>query len=352
MWVQKQYNKLVTEFLWKGKPPKVKYNALINSISNGGLKLQDLVTKIRAVKLKWIKMLSNPNYTAVWKSYIISLFPKGCLDIPKYNIDHKDFPEIGKFHYEIFGMWAHIHYNTIDETNDVASQIIWLNSNIKIDNKIVIYKRWVDKGINTIHDNGEIASKNFLQDKYSIEIRHMEYNSIIHAIPKAWKNALGGHSYNTDFIPRLTTMVKVGKDMRPLDEVCTKDIYCTLLENIRERPTSEGKWSQTTELDLTEEEWDEIYTKAYLVTRDTKLISFNFKITHRILACGHNLYNWKINKDDICKICNKEPDTIEHHLVKCPDTLAFWDILMRWWYILTRVYFPVYTYEFIFWYTK
>ena len=38
--------KIVLDFLWDGKPAKIAYSTLIQSIENGGLKLIDLKSKV------------------------------------------------------------------------------------------------------------------------------------------------------------------------------------------------------------------------------------------------------------------------------------------------------------------
>jgi hypothetical protein len=48
-------NKRITEFIWNGKPPKVKYNTLINNIEYGGLSLQDIECKLKAIKIQNIE---------------------------------------------------------------------------------------------------------------------------------------------------------------------------------------------------------------------------------------------------------------------------------------------------------
>ena len=68
---------------------------------------------------------------------------------------------------------------------------------------------------------------------------------------------------------------------------------------------------------------------AQRITRDTKLISFNFKITHRIIACNQQLEKWEIKTSDKYDQCG-ETDTIKHHLVKCPNTLIFWQYVFNW----------------------
>jgi hypothetical protein len=50
-----QYQKIISKFIWDNKPPKVKYKAMINSIENGGLNLQDISCKNKSLKINWIK---------------------------------------------------------------------------------------------------------------------------------------------------------------------------------------------------------------------------------------------------------------------------------------------------------
>ena len=86
---------------------------------------------------------------------------------------------------------------------------------------------------------------------------------------------------------------------------------------------------------------------ANRLTKDTKLINFNFKITHRLLACGQQLHKWDINKNDKCKECNGI-DTIEHYLVQCPKVLELWCCVIKWWENMTKMHFPILAYEIIF----
>jgi hypothetical protein len=50
---------LITNFLWSGKPPKIKYTCIINTLEMGGLKLQDVESKIKSLKLKWLKAMCD-----------------------------------------------------------------------------------------------------------------------------------------------------------------------------------------------------------------------------------------------------------------------------------------------------
>ena len=85
---------------------------------------------------------------------------------------------------------------------------------------------------------------------------------------------------------------------------------------------------EKTELNLTKEEWKIIYTMPYNLTRDTKIINFNFKITHQTLAVGEKLKKWNIRENDKCDKCG-EMDTLKHFLVTCPTVLTFWQYLLK-----------------------
>jgi hypothetical protein len=140
-WVIEQYNRLIANFIWNGKPPKVKNTSLINTIENGGLKLQEIESKIKSLKLKWIIKMLSPETKAPWKSYLESYFNEPLEHIPYYNLNNNDYPHFRQpFYNELFKTWASIHYHYPKETIQICGQIIWKNSIIKIDGKLVNYK--------------------------------------------------------------------------------------------------------------------------------------------------------------------------------------------------------------------
>ena len=46
---------LITDFLWDGKPAKIAYNVMIQSIKNGGMNLVDFESKVKSIKVSSIK---------------------------------------------------------------------------------------------------------------------------------------------------------------------------------------------------------------------------------------------------------------------------------------------------------
>ena len=80
------------DFLWNGKRAKVKHLALINTYENGGLKSMDIMCKIKALQLSWVKRLYEGSFYP-WKhipkkilenSFTHNIFlPNLCTEIPK-----------------------------------------------------------------------------------------------------------------------------------------------------------------------------------------------------------------------------------------------------------------------------
>ena len=58
--------KIIVDFIWDSKPPKIAYDVMIQSIKNGGLKLVDFESKVKSLKLGFIKRLLQ-NKTGKWR---------------------------------------------------------------------------------------------------------------------------------------------------------------------------------------------------------------------------------------------------------------------------------------------
>ena len=197
-------------------------------------------------------------------------------------------------------------------------------------------------------DKGKLLTQKNINTKYNLNIKTLEYNSLISAIPSKWKKIIKDQNSGiTDIILDYECPMTFNKMTKQLTDMTTKETYMTMLTNISQTPTSEKKWRET-EPQLEDSDWQDIYQSAFKLTQDTKLQTFQFKITHRILACKANLNTWKIEENNICNFCKDEKDTIEHHLVMCNNTLEFWNQIRRWWNAVTGANLLVGIYDLIF----
>lgn len=63
--------------------------------------------------------------------------------------------------------------------------------------------------------------------------------------------------------------------------------------------------------------------------RETKLQSFQVKLSYRILPCNKFLWNIRIKSDNVCSFCART-DTLEHFLLECSLTQKLWNNLTAW----------------------
>ena len=62
---------------------------------------------------------------------------------------------------------------------------------------------------------------------------------------------------------------------------------------------------------------------------DAYLITFQYKILHRVFSCNYNLFNWNIRNSPLCDICQKT-DNLEHYFYFCSDSKTFWAHINKW----------------------
>ena len=136
---------MIYKFLWNG-PDKTCRNSTINSIENGGLKMIDLDTFVKALQL-WIKRLFDNTSNVFWKRYLsYCLEDKGgaFFTLLNYSLSETE-GKLPIFYSELLKNWQFFRDNF--ETDNTAKQIIWNNKDIQINNKEVFYKRYFEKNI-------------------------------------------------------------------------------------------------------------------------------------------------------------------------------------------------------------
>ena len=108
--VVKEICKIQKEFIWSGKRPKVKHSTLIGNFENGGLKDIDIESKLKPLKLSWIKRLLDSNFHP-WKTLAAKLLePVGGTKIFHSNLSmsrecHKVSTSLSTFYKQLREFW-------------------------------------------------------------------------------------------------------------------------------------------------------------------------------------------------------------------------------------------------------
>lgn len=151
--VFKEYRRLVTNFIWNGKKPKVAYCTLTLPISQGGLNLMDLEVRVKVSLLQWIRrFIRSPQINAADSlSFIL-----GTSDLQRL-LSYKSVPssanlESCPFYGQMFSAWQAVHAFEPAMEAEVRNEIVWCNHRIISEGSPIHWPRWENAGILTIND--------------------------------------------------------------------------------------------------------------------------------------------------------------------------------------------------------
>ena len=184
----KQLIQIAYNFIWQGKPEKVKRKTVIADYEHGGLKMLDIESFLEAQKVIWVKRLQKADEGS-WMAYPNYLLDKLLgKDSFKCNTNIKKLKEwMPPFYLQLFEAWEKTKEAPGDDPFKIRREVLWNNKNIHINKKEVYYKQWHNKGIIMFHDildeRGNIKSIQEISQKYDFEVKTMEYVSLVFAIP-------------------------------------------------------------------------------------------------------------------------------------------------------------------------
>ena len=124
------------------RSPKLKHTTLCNKYEQGGLKNVDIFSKITSLQCSWVKRLYDDSFYA-WK-VIPLFFIKNCLGKnfvfhSNLSIKQKVVKKFPKFYQEFLARWGKYLPSPPKVLSAVASQFIWYNEYIKIDNNTIYH---------------------------------------------------------------------------------------------------------------------------------------------------------------------------------------------------------------------
>ena len=141
-----EINVLFFNFLWNGKGDKIKRDVVIRDYPDGGLKMLDIISFNKAVKVVWIKKYLDENSKGKWKLFIdAELEPLGG-PVVLNNLNKADTTKVPKglspFLKEVLEIWAELNcQDKITSLDSFLAQSLWHNSLIRIMDKPIFYKK-------------------------------------------------------------------------------------------------------------------------------------------------------------------------------------------------------------------
>ena len=277
----------------------------------------------------WIKKFLNPLNLSDWKSLLIddlekfgndkiwSLPPNGLTKINSLN----------EFWKEIIDIWSSLSDVSPAAPEQILSQPIWYNNNMKIDKKHIYYKNWFMKGIIYINDlideTGNFKTLDKIKEEFDINCNFLQYTSLISAIPKNWKLII------KDFGKNLNRIENYVSKLKSIDKT-TPFFYSILLNKKATLPIKAHlKWNEYLHEEISLDDWKLIHSLPFSETKDSKLITLQFRIIHRIFYTNVALMKFKIIEHEDCNFCSASKETIMHALWECTHVQTVWNCLIN-----------------------
>ena len=154
-------------------------------MKNGGLKMPDLDSIIKALRLAWLRRIFSVN-KGTWKYYLEHL-------LNDYG-GLKDLSINPQFYFELIHWWS--EFRMTFSVEQEWRCIIWNNQEIRINNKTVFYKTYSSSGITYFSD-------------LHFNLRNIEsFNMIANTIDKTNFLVWSGLRHSVPFDLRLTATLR------------------------------------------------------------------------------------------------------------------------------------------------
>ena len=325
-----RFENVINNFLWGGKRPKIKQCTLQGHKNKGGLGLTNMRAKLGSLKISWL-FRSDP-FTQNW---IESIIPKDVGTLIFYcNIKPGDLApylkDLSRFWHQVLEAWFKFSFKEPTTRNEIVNQIIWYNSCIRVDDKILRNEKAMDRGLIFISDllNGS-EFKGWTQEyKENYDITWLEYRQIIDAIPKKWKKIIKDSTDESEstfvhIFDKLKLRDKVVKAIYT-DIVNKNDVYLEMYYKLRERI---GLLNDTED---NMERFRKGFVNLYKISGIVKYRDFQYRLLTNDIHCNNRLYYWKIKNTKMCDICNLDiVQDVKHLLFECIYTKKVWNEIIK-----------------------
>ena len=122
---------------------------------------------------------------------------------PNLDLRNQSLKIFSKYYPEKNYRWSKYLSSPPSLPSSIASQFLWFNKDIQIDNKCVIFSSFSKNGINIIgelfYSDGKLHCWEFLKEKY-LSSQNMKFNQfqLIQVLPREWKEAIPIHDGNLE----------------------------------------------------------------------------------------------------------------------------------------------------------
>ena len=209
----------------------------------------------------------------------------------------------------------------------ILSLFLWFNSNIKTDNKSIFISDFASKNISFVgqilHENGKAKSWYYIKLEYNLESK-LKYRwiQLTDALPKLWKYLILnfiGNSVNLCIFDHHLTKKK--NNFYCLNKLGSRELYQIQISEKYKKPNSQLYYERY--FNKFDFDWKSIYLLPRMVTVNTKLRVFQYKILNNILFVNKMLFKFSKVESPLCYFCKAEDETYIHLFHRCGKNFHF-----------------------------
>jgi hypothetical protein len=341
---QKEIERTLYKFLNRGGQEKIKRKILIGDYSNGGYKMIDLKSYIRAMKIRWMERLINT--PGVWKKRVEQKCKIDLRYLARCNIKYKDlpfkFPKNSMWD-EMWQEWCMENYKKAETMEEILNQSLWFNSDLPVNKQVVPWKKWEKEGIRWMADLMEedcdnrlrFLNKDELEERYDIRIGQMEYISLMNSIPRNWKKRIKTHGIEKEETGEedYKLLDKIMDNKRPMNMV-----YKRIVNRKKESPYNALlKWRRDMNREITDKQILKDHANNHWSVLNNKVRSFNCNFLNRNVPTNKSLTQKGLKDDENCTFCGKTENILGlHQFWECKTKKSIWKKLSELYQQTTR----------------
>ena len=230
----------------------------------------------------------------------------------------------------IFKKWYLHLTSTPALLSAIASQALCYNENIKIDNKSIYSAEFSKKDLNCVGHLFNERQRSKMWDELKQEYRFLEnrrflFMQLLHAIPKSWIEDLSNVKQDIHNLVIQDHHITRKHHMYFLNRLSSKDIYNFLIAQKEEQTASRLYYQK--KFSNSNLDWKKIYLLVCIVTKDSTLRAFQFKLLNNVLYLNKMLFKFGKSGSPLCSFCNVKDETPYHLFYECSHTISLWNQL-------------------------